>query len=36
MHVKITTHAYFILEERERRRVRRAPGAFIVSKEKNT
>ena len=32
------TRAYFILEERkrERRRVRGAPGASIVSKEKNT
>ena len=35
LHVKITAHAYSILEERkrERRRVRRAPGASI---EKNT
>ena len=31
-HVKIIAHAYFILEERkrEKKRVRRAPGASIV------
>ena len=37
-YVKIIAHAYSILEERKRgkRKVRVAPGASMVSKEKNT